>query len=103
MKKLNMSLITLIASVLIIAVCGIIIFSSIAGIRNTYGDKRAQEIRDSIIGCVAQCYAIEGKYPSDLNYLEDHYGLQLDTDEFTYHYELFASNVFPDVRVFTKG
>lgn len=103
MKKLNLSFIALIVSVLIIAVCGIIIFSSIAGIGISYGDKRALEIRDSIISCVAQCYAIEGKYPTDLKYLEDHYGLQLDTRGFTYHYEKFASNVFPDIRVFSKG
>lgn len=103
MKKLNMSLIALIVSVLIIAVCGIIIFTSIAGIGYTYGDKRAQEIKDTIISCVAQCYALEGKYPNDLQYLEDHYGLQLDTAKYTYHYEIFASNVFPDIRVFAKG
>jgi hypothetical protein len=103
MKKLNLSLITLITSIVIIAVCGIIIFASIAGIGNTYADKRAEEIKDSIISCVAQCYAIEGKYPSDIKYLEDHYGLQLDTKDYTYHYEIFASNIFPDIRVFAKG
>lgn len=46
-----------------------------------------------------QCYASEGSYPPDLQYLEDNYGLILSRDRYMYFYEIFAANVLPDIRV----
>ncbi len=46
-----------------------------------------------------QCYASEGSYPPDLTYLEDNYGLILKRERYLYYYEVFASNVLPDIRV----
>ncbi len=103
MNKLNLPLICIITAALIIAAAGAIIFISIGDYGSGYADKRALEIQDTIISSIAQCYALEGRYPPDLYYLADHYGLQLDTKNYGYHYEMFASNVFPSVRVFAKG
>ena len=49
-------------------------------------------------GCVA-CYAAEGIYPQDLEYLEEHYGVQVDGDRYVVHYEIFAQNLMPDITV----
>ena len=46
-----------------------------------------------------QCYVVEGFYPPSLEYLEENYGLQINTDEFYVVYDVFASNISPDVRV----
>lgn len=48
---------------------------------------------------IAQCYAIEGFYPPDLDYLKDHYGLIYDTDIFTIDYAAFGSNIYPNVTI----
>ena len=32
-------------------------------------------------GCVA-CYAAEGSYPADLDYLKEHYGIQVDETQY---------------------
>jgi hypothetical protein len=53
-------------------------------------------------GAVA-CYAAEGMYPPDLAYLETHYGLQVDRERYTVIYEVFASNLMPDVTVLHNG
>lgn len=103
MKKLNLPLVCILTAALIIAITGTIIFISIGNYGGGYSDKRAQEIKDTIMSSVAQCYALEGKYPADISYLEGHYGLQLDHDNYGYYYDTFASNVFPNVRVFPKG
>jgi hypothetical protein len=103
MKKLSLPLVCILTAALIIAITGAIIFISIGNYGSGYSDKRAQEIKTTIMSNVAQCYALEGKYPSDLEYLEDHYGLQLDHKNYSYHYDIFASNIFPNVRVFPKG
>ena len=47
-----------------------------------------------------QCYAIEGEYPSSLDYLREEYGL--DTGEYIVHYTVIASNLMPDITVFSQ-
>ena len=49
-------------------------------------------------GCVA-CYAAEGMYPPDLEYLEEHYGIQIDEERYYVFYDGFASNLMPDITV----
>lgn len=49
-------------------------------------------------GCVA-CYAAEGVYPPNLDYLKEHYGLQLDEESYVVYYDIFAENLMPDITV----
>ena len=46
-----------------------------------------------------QCYAVEGVYPPNLQYLKDNYGLQVNTEDYYISYEAFASNLPPTVKV----
>lgn len=48
--------------------------------------------------CVA-CYAAEGAYPPDVDYLKEHYGLQIDEQRYTVRYMAFAENLMPDITV----
>ena len=102
MKKINLSFLSIIVAVLVIAIAGGIIFFSIDDYTDNYDDKKLEEVRDTVISYVAQCYALEGSYPPDLEYLEENYGLQLNEDKYIYHYEMFASNILPDVQIFAK-
>ena len=52
-------------------------------------------------GCVA-CYAAEGAYPPTLDYLQEHYGVQIDGDRYTVHYDVFAENLMPDITVLVR-
>lgn len=45
------------------------------------------------------CYAAEGVYPPDLEYLKEHYGLQVDENQYTVRYDVFAENLMPDITV----
>lgn len=103
MKKLGLPLVCILAAALVIAITSAIIFITIGNYGSGYSDKRAQEIKETIMSSAAQCYALEGKYPSDLEYLEEHYGLQLDHSNYVYHYDRFASNLFPNISVIPKG
>ena len=49
-------------------------------------------------GCVA-CYAAEGIYPPDLDYLKEHYGVQVDDNQYAVFYTVFADNLMPDIIV----
>ena len=46
-----------------------------------------------------QCYAIEGRYPPSLEYLAQHYGIQIDKERYDVFYSGFASNFMPDITV----
>lgn len=48
--------------------------------------------------CVS-CYASEGIYPLDLNYLKEHYGVQIDEEHYIVYYDRFAQNLMPDITV----
>lgn len=49
-------------------------------------------------GCVA-CYAAEGVYPPSLEYLQQHYGIQIDESSYVVYYSIFAENLMPDITV----
>ena len=62
-------------------------------------EEGAETLRSAIQRASVQCYAIEGRYPPDVNYLEENYGIQIDRDKYTVFYEGFASNIMPDITV----
>ena len=60
-------------------------------------------VRDAVKNAALTCYAVEGAYPDDLDYLREHYGLGYNEDRYLVYYEAFASNVMPDIRVMERG
>ena len=68
-------------------------------------DSSAREtaaIQEVIDKALLQCYALEGSYPSDLQYLSDHYGVILNENDYFYYYEAYGANIFPDVQIVKK-
>ena len=66
-------------------------------------EQAAQSVRQAVIKSAAQCYAVEGVYPSHLGYLEKNYGLVLNHSRYYITYEAFSSNLPPTVAVLEKG
>ena len=50
----------------------------------------------------AECYAVEGRYPDSLEYIEKKYNLQLSTERFRYYYKYNGEGEAPDIRVTVK-
>lgn len=67
--------------------------------------EQAAYLEKAIRRAVITCFAIEGRYPSSLKYLEDNYGLQpmLFHDQYIVSYTAYASNIFPDIAVLRVG
>lgn len=59
-------------------------------------------VRDAVVSAAKQCAAVEGAYPPDLEYLQEHYGLIINEADYDVAYEAFASNVPPTVTVVPK-
>lgn len=68
----------------------------------TVETRQTEAVRRSVEAAAVECYALEGSYPSDLKYLEQNYGLVLDTRHYVYRYRVFATNLPPDIFVFRK-
>ncbi len=86
---------------LFLAIAGVFLY----GLNSAVGTSRAEAKRiaeDSIRRAVLSCYALEGSYPETYEYLRDHYSLQIDEDKFIVHYEIFASNIMPDITVIER-
>ena len=73
-------------------------------LNSTRGDDRELEIvRDAVKNAALTCYAVEGMYPDDIDYLRDHYNLSYNEDKYVVYYQPFASNVIPTIQVVERG
>lgn len=80
-------------AVLLVCVNGILFFAGRAG------REGAETLRDGIRRASVQCYAIEGRYPPSIEYLEENYGIQIDRKRYNVFYSGFASNIMPEITV----
>ena len=84
----------------------VIIVMIVIGLRETEVSSRAEGLRllkESVMRAAVQCYAIEGRYPDGIKYIEEHYGVYVDRTRYAVHYEIFASNILPDITVMELG
>lgn len=88
--------------VLVLIVAALIVFAGRESARNV-NDEGAEAIRAAVERSALQCYVVEGVYPPNLSYLEDNYGLQVNTADYYVTYDAFASNLPPTVKVLAKN
>lgn len=84
------------------AVFGVVIGLFVTGagsMLQTAREEGADTLRRGIARASVQCYAIEGRYPPSIGYLEEHYGIQIDYERYNVFYSGFASNLMPDITV----
>ncbi len=72
---------------------------SITSVSDTVVEQQKQLIEDALARATVQCYALEGSYPEDLQYLKDEYGFYHD-DKYAVYYESYGANLFPEIYVF---
>ncbi len=65
-------------------------------------EEYAARLADSVRKAAVQCYALEGQYPADIDYLRNHYGLRFDEDKFVVHYSGAGANLMPDITVIAQ-
>lgn len=63
--------------------------------------KKAAE--NAIQKAIVTCYSVEGMYPENIEYLEEHYGIQIDRTKYVVNYQTIGSNVMPYVELVAIG
>ena len=58
-----------------------------------------EKLEETLTRAAVSCYAVEGAYPPNVDYLAENYSVQIDTDRYTVKYELYASNLMPSITV----
>ncbi len=66
-------------------------------------EKGRQQLEEAMRRTAVSCFASEGAYPPSVAYMEQRYGLQYDHQRFTVRYEIFASNLMPEITVLEVG
>lgn len=77
----------------------------LSGISNVTRGRSAedkQRLEDVLRRAAVACYAAEGRYPESLEYLVEHYGVQIDSRNFIVSYMPIAENLMPDITVLEK-
>lgn len=65
-------------------------------------DEARRLAEESIRRGAITCYALEGTYPPSYDYLKEYYGIQVDEERFAIFYDVFASNIMPDITVIER-
>jgi hypothetical protein len=65
--------------------------------------KLSESLKASVLRSTLTCYAVEGRYPADAEYLETHYGLTYDHSQYIVSLDSFADNLLPDISVLRIG
>jgi len=72
---------------------------ALTNLNSDHAMEDKQQLEKALSRAAVACYASEGIYPSDLSYLEEHYGIRINNKLYTVKYEFIASNLMPDITV----
>ena len=92
-----------VASVLIFVALIVAFVLLINGITSKNDGRELQIVRDAVKNAALTCYAVEGMYPDDLEYLREHYNLSYNEERYHVFYEPLASNLMPSIKVAERG
>lgn len=91
-------------------ICSVVILAAVItgasyalkSVNQNISEQSLQSVKTTVLKSAVQCYAVEGSYPESLSYLEENYGLLLNHNRYIVTYDVFASNVLPEVMVLQR-
>ena len=93
-------------NIIAVALFVIIAVLFLNGLRQASASSKNESARiatESIMRAVVSCYAVEGRYPESYEYLKENYGVSVDEKKYIVHYDIFASNIMPDISVIERS
>ena len=97
------STLDILRSLIIPLVFSALIFTMIVyGLRQTEASSSAEGLRileDSLRRAVVMSYAIDGRYPENIEAIETRFGIYIDRTRYVVHYRAIGPNVLPEISV----
>lgn len=81
---------------------GVLFFVALGHFETGRTEEGRQQLESALRRAAVACYATEGFYPPSVDYLTQHYGVQVDSSRYNVFYEVFAENLMPDITVLIK-
>lgn len=78
-------------------------FAAMGNLTRDSGEEGREQLESALRRAAVACYAAEGVYPPTVDYLTEHYGVQVEEEKYIVFYEIFASNLMPDITVLERG
>ena len=101
MKNLEQKRLLLLLPLVVLVLLG---FTAAVGQMGENSDAEGiLRLEDTLRRTAVSCYAAEGCYPPDLEYLQEHYGVQYDEARYVVYYDASASNLMPDITVLERS
>lgn len=72
------------------------------GLSRGHRAEGARQLEEAVRRSAVSCFAAEGFYPPSVAYMVEHYALRYDEKTYTVRYEVFASNLMPEITVLEK-
>ena len=93
----------MIFTVVILVTVVLLFMSAVDGAAVKADSSAAATLEKAIRRAAVQCFAIEGFYPPEVDYLVENYGVIIDYDKYAVKYKASMSNVMPDIRIAIAG
>lgn len=80
----------------------LLLLTAIGNLQRKSAEEGKKQLEQSLNRATVSCYALEGIYPPNLDYLKQHYGIQVNEERYTVFYDSFGDNLMPDITVLPK-
>lgn len=90
-------------TVIILAAIVFLFISALNGASVKADSSATATLEKALKRAAVQCYAIEGFYPPEPDYLVKNYGVIIDYNKYAVSYVSFTANIMPDIKVAMSG
>ncbi len=83
----------------------LVMFWAVWGIRDASETSERESLRiarQAVVQAAASCYSLNGAYPATFEELKKQSGISIDEEQYVVFYEIFASNIMPDITVLKR-
>ena len=98
-KQSNHPLKSAAATVVTIVLVFVLFVAAIGSVSDSTVDRQQESLETALNRAIAYCYAVEGSYPENLDYIKTHFGVTWDESSFYVDYRVQGGNIYPDVTV----
>ncbi len=89
----------------------VLVFAAIVGLMATMMSETSKTadteqstlLETAIRNAAVSCYATRGYYPATIDQLVADYGVVVDNNRFVVRYDIFGSNIMPEISVVFRG
>jgi len=89
----------ILVSVVVLTAALFLLLAGLSRVSSTTSAEETRSLETAVTHGIMHCYAVEGRYPESLSYLEEHYGITYDKEKYYIDYRPVASNIIPDVTI----